>query len=482
MLHEQGPHVWKCHPASQQSRVRSGIGGLRTKLMGVSTPSSPQYSQWLSKEEVGTFVTPKPETTTAVNEWLSANGLKAKVLLSFGDWIYFYDRISWKSAIRTPAYSIPASVQGPPPTRPPYNCRRKTFWRRCGFPSPSGIGPRIFSSLAKIVPAENLTPADQPLSCHSFMTPSYLQQLYDIPREHALQSSNMPAVPGFLQQFAYTIDPSVCAKAGNSVPKIKRVSSQFLRIFRLDLSPHTTHTLQKVTGGRNSRTPSSLRVDVEALAISSRTATFIDFLRGKSAPPQVFTTTYGQDENTISRINLCNLRVSRRADCQHPLRIWWRWRFGFTKHRMHDLRAHFPVRSPIVSSHPRAPPTAVSPLPLTLTSSRTNQHNFGWGDTTSSTKPPPPSRPAVSRTTGNNLGSNAGGFPEKLDGILCATGLVTQNWVNVLAAVRLCYDIRANRNVIKQGQTPILNLCSELISFYNGHRKPTMQRLCPDWG
>ncbi len=36
---------------------------------------------------VCTFVTPKPETVAAVNEWLSANGLKATVLSTYGDWI-----------------------------------------------------------------------------------------------------------------------------------------------------------------------------------------------------------------------------------------------------------------------------------------------------------------------------------------------------------------------------------------------------------
>jgi tripeptidyl-peptidase-1 len=32
--------------------VQNDIGGLQTKLMEVSTPSNPQYGQWLSKEEV----------------------------------------------------------------------------------------------------------------------------------------------------------------------------------------------------------------------------------------------------------------------------------------------------------------------------------------------------------------------------------------------------------------------------------------------
>ena len=32
--------------------VQNDIEGLQTKLMDISTPSSPEYGQWLSKEEV----------------------------------------------------------------------------------------------------------------------------------------------------------------------------------------------------------------------------------------------------------------------------------------------------------------------------------------------------------------------------------------------------------------------------------------------
>ena len=35
--------------------VQNNIEGLQTELMDVSTPSSPQYGQWLSKEEVRTY-------------------------------------------------------------------------------------------------------------------------------------------------------------------------------------------------------------------------------------------------------------------------------------------------------------------------------------------------------------------------------------------------------------------------------------------
>ena len=35
--------------------VQNNIEGLKTELMDISTPNSPQYGQWLSKEEVRTY-------------------------------------------------------------------------------------------------------------------------------------------------------------------------------------------------------------------------------------------------------------------------------------------------------------------------------------------------------------------------------------------------------------------------------------------
>ncbi|KAH9049037.1 family S53 protease [Lactarius hengduanensis] len=308
--------------------VQNDIEGLQTKLMDIGTPSSPQYGQWLSKEEVGTFVTPKHETVTAVKEWLSANGLRATVFSPYGDWIYFdttvsraselfdaefftfvHDR-SGKSAIRTLAYSIPASLKD----------HLELVHPTITFPSPNDIGPRIFSPPAKTVPSGDLISADEiPSTCLVFQNPRCLQQLYGIPKERASQSSNKLAVAGFLEQFANEGD-----------------LREFLRIFRPDLPPRTTFTLQTIDGGTNSQSLEEAGVEADldvqyTIGLASGVPTVfisvgdqhqdgdlegfldtINFLNGKSAPPQVLTTSYGQNENTISRA-LCNAYASLSA-------------------------------------------------------------------------------------------------------------------------------------------------------------------------
>ncbi|KAI9436209.1 family S53 protease [Lactarius indigo] len=305
--------------------VQNDIKGLQTKLMDVSTPSSSQYGQWLSKEEVGTFVTPKPETVTAVNEWLSANGLNATVLSPYGDRIALETTVdraselldakfstfvhdgSGKRAIRTLEYSIPASLKD----------HLELVHPTVAFPSSDDmIGSPIFSSPAKVVRrAGDLTSAVAS-SCDNLITPACLQQLYGIPTVPASQSSNRLAVSPFHQGSANKAD-----------------LGEFLQTFRTDLSPNTTFFEQAIDGGSNPQAPSEAGIEanldvqytvgiasgVPTVLISvgnqarggepGRLLDLINFLLHHTELPQVLTTSYVWDENTISHSmanNLCN--------------------------------------------------------------------------------------------------------------------------------------------------------------------------------
>ena len=76
------------------------------------------------------FVAPKSESVSAVNDWLSANGVKATTSSPAGDWLrmsvpvskandllgaqfsVFTNQDTGKQSIQTLSYSIPASLQG----------------------------------------------------------------------------------------------------------------------------------------------------------------------------------------------------------------------------------------------------------------------------------------------------------------------------------------------------------------------------------
>lgn len=77
-------------------------------------------------------------------------------------------------------------------------------------------------------------------SCATAITPSCLQQFYNIPTDPATQTSNTMAVSSFVQSFASTSD-----------------LSSFLKQFRPDTSSNTTFTVTSVDGGENDETKPS---------------------------------------------------------------------------------------------------------------------------------------------------------------------------------------------------------------------------------
>ncbi|KAI0264974.1 family S53 protease [Gloeopeniophorella convolvens] len=310
--------------------VQTDIESLQDKVLDISTPSSDNYGQWLSKDEVGSYVAPKPESVSAVTQWLADNGLSATTLSPFGDWLGFQTTVSHanelfdadfttfvhdgtgESAIRTLSYSIPAALKG----------HLELVHPTITFPQPRRKGLPIVSSPAKVAPIGNgnVSADAAPSSCNTKFTPSCAQQLYGIPTTPATQSSNKLAVSGFIEQFANQAD-------------LKR----FLQTFRTDLPSTNTFTLQTIDGGSNpqgqSQAGDEADLDVQyTVGLASNVPTFfisvgenfqdgdlegfldiINFLSGESAPPQVLTTSYGQNENTISRSlanTLCNAYMS----------------------------------------------------------------------------------------------------------------------------------------------------------------------------
>ncbi|KII88063.1 hypothetical protein PLICRDRAFT_30516 [Plicaturopsis crispa FD-325 SS-3] len=314
--------------------VQSDPSGLEQALMDVSTPSSALYGQHLTKDEVEAFVKPSTASVDAVNEFLSSNGVSATPLTPTGDWLGFSVPVSKANelfdadfsvftheqtgtqSIRTLAYSIPASLQGHVDLVHP----------TVTFPNPLSGRPFITSPVS---PATNVTAAVEsravPASCARTITPTCLQDLYGIPTTAATQSSNKLAVSGFIEQFANQADLRT-----------------FLSALRPDIPSTTTFTLQTLDGGENPQSASEAGVeanldtqytvgiatgvpvvfisvgedfqdgDLEGFLVRRLIETIKDIINAllaEDAPPQVLTTSYGQNENTISRAlanNLCN--------------------------------------------------------------------------------------------------------------------------------------------------------------------------------
>ncbi|TDL21549.1 family S53 protease-like protein [Rickenella mellea] len=301
--------------------AQSDPAGLEKALLDVSTPSSALYGQHLTQEEVEAFVKPSPDTVSIVNEWLSANGLSATPISPAGDWLTISIPVSKANALLnakfttfnhpetgtsstlTMAYSIPTELKG----------HVELVHPTISFPNPFGLP--VISAPLKAAPAANVSSDAVPASCATTVTPACLQALYGIPTALATQASNKLGVSGFIQQFANQADLKT-----------------FLTALRPDLSSATTFTLTTLDGGTNPQGANQAGVEANldiqyTVGVASGVPTsfisvgpnngdnlggFLDiitFLQKQTTPPQVLTTSYGQNENTVSKAlanSLCN--------------------------------------------------------------------------------------------------------------------------------------------------------------------------------
>ncbi|KAJ6606083.1 subtilisin-like protein [Mycena vulgaris] len=301
--------------------VQNDLVGLESALNAASFPDSPLYGQWLTKEEVEAFSRPTEETTAAVTQWLSDNGIESTTLTPAGDWISFNVPVnkanqllkadfsifthvdSGKESIRTLEYSLPAELSR----------HVNLVTPTTSFSRPMRSGP-VLSFTNAVVPSPDATPA---ASCNATITPSCLQALYNIPTTAATNKNNVIGVAGFGDQFANQAD-----------------LTQFLKALRPDMASTTSFTLTSVDGGTNSQTLSQagieadldiqytvgLATDVPVTFVSVGETTkdgadegFLDIINAliaEPAPPQVLTTSYGfnteADLSETLTVAMCN--------------------------------------------------------------------------------------------------------------------------------------------------------------------------------
>lgn len=286
--------------------VQSNLAGLESALNAAAIPTSPSYGKWLSKEEVEVFARPSDETTAAVTQWLSENGVEFSPASAAGDWIslsvpaakanelfkadfsVFTHIASGQQSIRTMEYSLPASLQA----------HIKLVTPTTSFNAPRRAGPVLVKSEAAA--PQGPTPAASAAGCSSTITPTCLQSMYKIPTTAATNKSSTIGVAGFSDQFANQAD-----------------LTQFLKAQRTDMSSATAFSLTSVDGGTNSQTRDDAGVEanldiqytvglatgVPVTFVSVGDATkdgadegFLDIITAliaEKTPPQVLTTSYG---------------------------------------------------------------------------------------------------------------------------------------------------------------------------------------------
>ncbi|KAJ6519101.1 family S53 protease [Mycena sanguinolenta] len=311
-------------PPDQSLKLRFGLAsnnasGLEAALLDVSTPSSANYGNHLTKDEasVTAYLAPSNATLAAVQNWLSSNNVTAISSSGAGDWLTatipvskanallgadyetFVHVDSGKSYARTLAVTLPPEVADHIDEIHPTTAFSKPL---SGGPVVSVPVPRRRSRKAKSNDAQ-------------FVTPTTLQSLYCIPATPANQSSNGIAVAGMLGQFAEKAD-----------------LKSFLSQFRQDLSSSTTFSLQTLDGGENTQSAKAAGIEALDIQYTIGLATkvpvafvsvgsdnqdgglggfldIVNFLAGEDNIPPVFTTSYNALEDGFSNglnTKLCN--------------------------------------------------------------------------------------------------------------------------------------------------------------------------------
>lgn len=97
---------------------QSNIQGLEQRLMEVATPGNADYGQWLSKEEIDSYVAPSAVNVALVKTWLALYGIN-DVTSPTSDWLAFSAPVSTVEALLGTTYDFythPSSKQAIPRT------------------------------------------------------------------------------------------------------------------------------------------------------------------------------------------------------------------------------------------------------------------------------------------------------------------------------------------------------------------------------
>lgn len=331
-------------PADHLLDMRIGLKQARldeliSSLYEVSNPTHHRYGQHLSKEEVSELVAPHDDTVDLVDAWLAAHGVDVYAVdrLGAGEWLSLtlsvtqaekmlgtnyevYDNAqTGESIVRTTSYSLPTilhpHVDVVTPTTHFSNMRRM-----------KATSHRSSNTVIEPVPT-SLTfdrngVAAVPASCARTITPTCLRALYNTTGFTPTGELSTLGITGYLEEFANFAD---------------------LQTFFKDLFPAgegSNFTVVEVNGGLNTQSEPGVEANLDVQYSSSiafpipltffstggsppfipDSATpsntnepyldWLDFIIAQDSLPQTFSTSYGDDEQTVPldfATSVCNL-------------------------------------------------------------------------------------------------------------------------------------------------------------------------------
>ncbi|KAI8969372.1 subtilisin-like protein [Trametes punicea] len=345
------PRGWELHgpaPADHTFDMRIGLkqdrfDELVAALYEVSDPSHEKYGQHLSKEDVAALVTPHPDSVDLVDSWLSEHGLDPSACQRShaGDWVTV--RVSVAQAermlgtkyniyrhgksedyvVRTMNYSLPSvlhdhiAVVAPTTYFGTMKSMKATSFVQKDAPTIESDAD--FAHLLK----DPTSLATVPSSCSTTITPACLRALYNtasyVP---AATDKNSLGVAGYLNEFANRADlqtffqrfrtdavgtsfVTVEVNGGGDDQSEPGVEANLDIQYTEGISFPTPNTYYS-TGG----SPPFIPDDQTPTNTNEPYLDWLNFILAQDSIPQTFTTSYGDDEQTVPfdyATTVCNL-------------------------------------------------------------------------------------------------------------------------------------------------------------------------------
>ncbi|KAF7335731.1 Family S53 protease-like protein [Mycena venus] len=265
----------------------NNVSGLEQKLKSIASPGSPDFRQWLSKDEVKAFVQPSSETVSAFNAFAFANGLTTTLASPHGDWVSITLPVAQANKLFAAQFDV--------------------------FTHPSLEAP-ITRTLSVSLPSELVGHVDMLHPTTAFVTSDIF---YGIPSTPATEQNNALLVTAYVNEWAKFTD-----------------IEKFLTLLRPDMAPNTTFTVLSIDDGTNPQGPLqagdeanldmqytlglATGVPIQFLSVGyPRTGLdfpqslldTITYLDGVADPPTVMTTSYGDVETSYgasAATKICN--------------------------------------------------------------------------------------------------------------------------------------------------------------------------------
>ncbi|EIW76473.1 subtilisin-like protein [Coniophora puteana RWD-64-598 SS2] len=335
---ESPPAGWAKHTAAPHHELiqlqialsQPRFGELEDHLLQISDPSHARYGMHLSKEEVHELMAPHPDSHDLLVEWLVSHGLDESAILRssandmvtvsvpvnvaeamFDTELHVYKHAeTGEGVIRTTSYSLPEILHDHIELVHPLTMYTSMKPLRSKVHYADGAIQDIVMTLASnnFGPrSESASSAIDP-SCNYQITPSCLRQMYNIGNyTPSATNGNAIGVTAFINNFANFDDFHKFLEL--QVPAAAGGGANF--------------SVVSISGGMNNQTNgtagSEADLDVEyaygltyptpgtfypiAGAPTANWVTpfldFVDYALNQTDVPQVISTSYGQDENTI---------------------------------------------------------------------------------------------------------------------------------------------------------------------------------------